>query len=258
MLREVIDVQEVQMQSELARLRATFRHSGIKGTGTEKAFLEFIRQYISLSHGVGQGEIIDSYGNRSGQADVVIINQDHPFTFSSNAAGLFFIEGVTAAGEIKSKLTSGELTKALKSAVKFKRLQMNDPLGKTVTAKPSDAQRFGRHPPYFLFCFESQLSLDRIHQNILAFCKKNQIQEPHTIDAVFVINKGFLVDLGDGTGAYKAKNSQSGKDLESWTKVTKNTVLFDCLAWLSITMPRSERPIPILTQYLPLLSNPSL
>src|SRR5436190_22696338 len=112
-LGEKIARVERQMKEKLAEIRATHQHKGVKGTGVEKSFRTFLTQYLPQHFSVGEGEIVDTTGAISAQTDVVITAEHHPFTFSTDGPGLFFIEGVCAAGEVKSVLTSGELETSL-------------------------------------------------------------------------------------------------------------------------------------------------
>jgi len=166
MLKQKIAKVEKQMRDALAEVRLTFKHSGNKGTSTEDFFIKFVRQYLPRRLEIGNGEIIDTEGNRSGQADVVILSEDHPFTFNPNKPGLFFIEGVLSVGEIKTTLTTKELRNTLKNSVSYKNLKMTHGQGSMVHANQSDLKRFYEHPPFFLFAFESQISLNTIRKNI--------------------------------------------------------------------------------------------
>ena len=53
--------------------------------------------------------VYDSFGDESGQIDIVIANGDQPFTFPWAESGEYAIEGVSAVGEIKSNLTAATL-----------------------------------------------------------------------------------------------------------------------------------------------------
>lgn len=122
-----IALAEGQMRAALEEARAGHRHAGAKGTVAESAFRLFLTRHLPRSLSVGQGEIVDKKGNRSGQTDVVVTDFDHPLTFRPDEPGLFFVEGVVGAGEVKSILTGGELTKTLKASVRFKTLEPDQP-----------------------------------------------------------------------------------------------------------------------------------
>lgn len=249
MLKDKISKVENQMREALAEVRETFKHSGNKGTNTEDIFGQFIRQYLPRRLEIGNGEIIDSFGNRSGQVDIVIVNEDHPFTFTRNKPGLFFIEGILAVGEVKTTLTTRELENTLKNALLYKKLKTTHGKGTIVHANESDLKRFYEHPPFFLFCYESQLSLTTIQTNIEKFIGKNTIDPLKTIDGIFVLDKGWLINFGDGKGALKFKTPE-GKLIDSWVIKESDTVLFDLFGYISTTMLKEIRFEPILANYL--------
>ena len=72
---------------------------------------------------IGEGIVYDSFGDESGQTDIVIANGDQPFTFPVGESGEYAIEGVSAVGEIKSNLTAAELTNCIEKATKYKHLR---------------------------------------------------------------------------------------------------------------------------------------
>lgn len=249
MIKEKIAKVEKQMTEALAEVRETFKHSGNKGTSNENSFGDFVRQYLPRRLEIGNGEIIDSVGKRSGQADIIIVSEDHPFTFSINRPGLFFIEGILSVGEVKTVLTSQELKNTLNNAVLYKNLKTTHGKGSMVNANPSDLKRYYEHPPFFLFCYESQLSLETIKKNIETFVAENSIDNLTVIDAVFVLGKGWLINFGDGLGSFQFK-TPDGKSLTDWVIQESNSVLFDLFGYLSVTMPKSIRFEPILANYL--------
>jgi hypothetical protein len=89
----------------LARARAEAQHSGIKATKVEVATRKVLRDHLPPNLSIGEGIVYDSFGDESGQMDVVIANGDQPFTFPWGESGEYAIEGVSAVGEIKSNLT---------------------------------------------------------------------------------------------------------------------------------------------------------
>jgi hypothetical protein len=85
------------------------------------------------------------------------VDIDHPFIFTPSEPGLFLIEGASAAGEVKTVLTSREFEKSLMNAARFKELEAARQDAEFM-AEPSDYERFYRHRPYFLVASESQLT----------------------------------------------------------------------------------------------------
>jgi hypothetical protein len=249
MIKDKISKVEKQMVEGLAEIRETFKHSGNKGTSNENNFGDFVRRYLPRRLEVGNGEVIDSFGNRSGQADIVIVSEDHPFTFTPNKPGLFFIEGVLSVGEIKTVLTTQELRNTLINSLLYKGLKTTHSKGSMVHSTPSDFKRYYEHPPFFLFCYESQLSLETIKKNIDAFITENSIDNLKIVDAVFVLGKGSIINFGDGQGMFQFK-MPDGKIATDWVIKNSESVLFDFFGYLSVTMPKTLRFEPILANYL--------
>src|SRR5712692_7857540 len=122
-LKGMISAVEDEMLARLEQARGAFAHAGDKGATVEEAMRTTLRKYLPAVIRVGQGEVIDTAARRSGQTDVLIASPEHPFTFPVDGPGLFLIEGVVAAGEVKSVLTSKELESALNASTKFKALE---------------------------------------------------------------------------------------------------------------------------------------
>lgn len=248
-LGEKIGSIEDQMLLKLKEARATFAQSGDKGTSAEHAFRKFLREFIPGHLRIGHGEIMDLQGQRSPQTDIVIVSEDHPFTFTEELPGLFFIEGVRAAGEVKSNLTGSLLADSLESSLQFKRLTLDPGKGTQIHSNPADLERFSRNPPWFICAFESQLRLQTINEKISEFVHQKSVQQNRLVDAVFVLDKGWVINFGDGKGSVVFRNPE-GKSVEGWVWTESDSVLFDLLGWLHSVMPLMVRFEPILTKYL--------
>lgn len=245
--REQFRQVSAQLQARLATIRSRFTHPGDKGVSAESALREVLREYLPRRFAIGNGEVIDSEGHRSRQCDLVIADEDHPFTFTEQSPGLFFVECVTAAGEVKSVLTGAELDSTVDKGRRFKQLAVSQPVGSLYHTNPSDLARFHRCPPFFLFAFESQLSVETIHERLVAAGQTGGAG----VDAVFVLDRGTLIDLGDGQGAFVASAVDgSGQRLQGWIRASADEPLFGLLAWLSVVMPRVVRFQSVLPQYL--------
>ncbi len=243
---------EAQMKAKLSEIRSTLSHPGDKGASLEKAFRDFLREYLPFYLRVGYGEIIDKKGHESKQIDVVVANEFHPFTFTENSPGLFFIEGVCAVGEIKTSLNTKEIENILNNSYVFKQLETS-PIKHSFTASnPSDLNRFYKNPPYFAFAFESPLNLETILENIKRYLQAKKL--PYNainkiVDAIFILDKGWLINFGDGQGSFRWE-IQPGKFKEGWFLKYSSLVLFDFMGWLHTVMPRIIYLQPILPFYL--------
>jgi hypothetical protein len=248
-LREKIAAAEDQMKAALREIRTTFDHAGDKGASVEAVFREFLRRYLPRRFEVGHGEVIDTHGHRSRQTDVVIVNDEHPFTFTPELPGLFFVEGANAAGEVKSILTTEHLRQALTSAHQFKQLRIKPGAGTHAWASPADFKRFYNCPPFFLIAFESQLSISTVGEHIVQFQDEHSVAQNDMIDAIFILNTGAIYNLGESPGSF-GMMSPDGTWLTGWQWTESDSVMFDFLGWLSSVMPRMLRASPILVEYL--------
>lgn len=248
MLQESFRAIEQQMKAKLAEVRVTFGHSGIKGTQIEAIFREFLRSYLARRLSIGHGEIVDTSGARSGQVDIVVAEDDHPFTFTQEQPGLFFIEGICAAGEVKSVLTSEELRRTIENSHKFKALRVQELNGSLSFTCPEDQVRFYDHRPFFLIAMESQLTLKAVAQAVSDSGGFASPKNKKILDAVFILDRGWLIDLGRGEGSYKIM--PNGVSQPGWVAYESNQVLVDFMTWLSVSMPRVVRFQSILTNYL--------
>jgi hypothetical protein len=239
---------EKQMLLKLEEIRDTYEHKGIKGTEVEKHFRSFLKYYLPRRHDVGEGEIIDRNFNTSNQTDIIITDENHPFSFGEDGLGLFFIEGVCAAGEIKSVLTTEELTSSLDKAYNYKKMTMIPPAGAIMNANDSDGKRFYTTPPFFIFAFESQISIKKAYK-VVSDYKKKEYSPGFSADGIFILNRGYMLDMGDGLGAFYVKG-KDGKRMKGWTALLSDKILFDFLSWLSSVMPRMQGGSNILVPYL--------
>ena len=240
---------EHQLTAKMTALRERFKHSGDKGATAEAAFREALRSYLPRRLEVGQGEVIDTLGLRSAQTDVVIANEDHPFTFTPDAPGLFFIEGVVAAGEVKSVLTTSELAGSIKSARRFKQLKSVFGPETTVKSNPSDLPRFVDSRPYFLFAFESEVTSETVLERLREAAQEGDRSGLDFLDAVFVLGRGPIFNLGDGKGSFKVADD----NLQSATGFKysdKGGAMIALLGWLSVVMPRVRGYESIMAYYL--------
>lgn len=247
-----------KMLLQLEEARATFRQKGNRGDEVEAALRAFLRDYTRLL--VGTGEVIDLDGNSSTQTDIVIVGENHPLTFNRDSAGLFFIEGVKAAGEAKSVLDRTQL----RGTPKEKGILDKSRLFKTLTVAHSmpgsnRAYRLGQSPsnlyeihrPWFLIALESRLSLEAIYREILQYQRQHNLGNNEMVDAVFVVGEGWVVNYA---GLWPLPSHTVAMEEQwqwewPWKWKQSDMVLCDMLAWLSVVMPRDMREGPFMYWY---------
>lgn len=248
-LRQLLENASLRMSTDLSDIRNRFENTGDRGSAAEDILTEFLRHYLPRKYDIGRGEIIDSFGNRSSQTDLVITNEYHPFSYKRGEPGLFFIEGVLAVIESKMILTSKELTSSLHNASKYKALCGKPTKGEMVYANPHDRERFYAHGPSILFAFDSELTLETIRSKIIKHMNVHTTDFYNTLDAVYVLNRGSVINYANGLGSYSYRLA-SGDDATGWHVHGSSDVLFDLLAYLSVNTVNSVKVSPILTNYL--------
>ena len=248
-LRNALKSHAEVLRQRLVQVRFLFKHFGNRGDVAERGLRDVLRVFMPRSHEVLHGEVIDTHGTRSGQTDIVIITDDHPHILPVEGPGLFLVEGVGAMGEVKANLTTDGLVDVIASSRKTKSLRVELTPGLSRLTSPSDAPRFHNRPPYFLFCYESQLSVETIRDRLNSAANETP-EDPHgLLDAVFILDRGTVYNLSDGQGTFKVI-APDGTVRKGWYSQESPDALFNLICWLSIVMPRTIRMIPLIISYV--------
>jgi hypothetical protein len=196
--------------------------------------------------------ILQAHSDRSagalekpGQIDVIIIDDRHPRFVAPSEPATYFIEAILSAGEIKSVLTSQHLRLALEKAARFKTLIPTFGQGDMIFSNPSDKERFVNRRAYYLFAYESALSLEGIIAGIEAFVVEIGAGQTGCLDAIFCLDRGCLINLGDGTGSLKM--GHEGNIISGWAQPDGR---HSFISWLSVTMPTMISFHSILPHYV--------
>ncbi len=158
---------------------------------------------------------------------------------------------MACAGEIKTCLISKDLDPAIQNCQRYKRLTPKLPKGTTTQGSDEDLARFVNHRPYFIFAFESQLTLVTIRKTLTDNYSQKQVPIVEQIDAVFCLDRGALLNFGEGRGAlkYSTKTSDSVPGFVI-TRSGGDGTLVDVMSWLSVSMLRIQLPSSPLVPYL--------
>lgn len=113
-----------KLRSELDEARASVQHRGLKGNLNEVAFADWLRNYLPRTLEVSTGEIIDSFGGRSRQADVVIYDAaTTPRFLSRSGINVVPIEPVYGVIEVKTYLNKEEIENCFQNMDSTKKLK---------------------------------------------------------------------------------------------------------------------------------------
>ncbi|WP_062609666.1 DUF6602 domain-containing protein [Caballeronia calidae] len=101
-----------------ARAAKSLKHQGVKGTVLEILIAKLFRPLLPSDIGIGSGQVIDQMGgNMSTQIDIVLYDKSIlPPALYDESTGIFPIEAVLYAIEVKTTLTAKDLAVAHDSA----------------------------------------------------------------------------------------------------------------------------------------------
>lgn len=119
-----------RLMSEFQRLMneskdaSLISHPVLKGNIREQGLGRLIAQILPDGWDIGKGQIHDSFGNQSGEIDLIIYNKKiiPPLLFSEKE-GIYPIESVLYVFEIKSKSTSKEISTTIEKFQKVRNLK---------------------------------------------------------------------------------------------------------------------------------------
>ncbi|MFK8010664.1 MAG: DUF6602 domain-containing protein [Marinicellaceae bacterium] len=235
----------------LEEIKSSHIHKGVRGTSSEVVFRNFLKEYLPPDNRIGEGEVIDLNNQTSKQLDVIITNSYHPYLNDLKEPGLFIIEGVSCAGEVKTNLASKDIVKLIESCIAFKKLTPKISKGTQISSNPSDIERFVQHRPYFVFAYKSQLKIETIQSQLIDYYNVNNIPISNQIDAVFCLDRGSIINFGDGKGSLKyktqAQNSIPGFNM---TSTNGSDSLIQLISWLSVSIKNLAFSSPPIIPYL--------
>lgn len=249
-IKEYLEYNQKLFKAQFDLTREQYNNPSNKGNKNEIIIREFLDEVLPYNIKIGHGEIIDSFDKRSLQTDVVVIDRalDH-FIKNYDTPNIFIIEAVTFAGEVKAILNQKTLKEAQENCNRFKQLQPKFSNSDTVFNNPSDHSRFYEKRPFFIFAFESELSIN----NIKAQLKENysKVAIEHQVDGVFILNKGAIINLGDGKGSVRYRNKKTQQDEKGFTVVCgENQVIEYFITWLLSVMPKITTHSSPIVHYL--------
>jgi len=242
-IRELIRAASDRMQVDFELSRKKFGSPVDIGTDRVNILKDFLAKYLPRSFGFGNGEIIDTYGNKSGQVDIILCNQYHPFTYNEEGLGLFLAEGVDWAIEVKSNLTT-ELKQGMLQVKRTKGLKKKPLKGDMAYSSSSVLHR--NQIPCLLFGYQAS-SIGTLRDNIKHLALEMQLSNEEIPDAVVVLNQGIVFNISEENSftievAGKKKYGIVGVEL-------KEDTLFQVLIFLSEHMPRMIYQSPIISRY---------
>lgn len=263
---KILMVVERDLQSALERARLESGHGPSIGDRAEAAVRTALRDFLPSGFSVGHGHVYDAYGDGSRQTDLVITNPDHPLSFPDDKAGTYVVDGVAAAGEVKSVLDVGALNDCLAKGAAFKRLRMTITAGDQAMAKKHQdiIKHLGLVPPFFVIAFENKIAIEtltrRLHQAELippppgkSLGERDDGNAPQPpVDAVCILGQGIFLNArpGNPLGIKIKPPPEITEPMSDWGYLPTSAPFAWLLAWMNATMPRIHRGGSVLGHYL--------
>lgn len=260
---------EQELQSALAKARLESDHGTTIGDGAEEAVRDTLRSYLPSGYGVGKGIVYNAFGDGSRQTDVVITNPDHPLSFPEGRSGTYVVDGVSAAGEVKSRLDVGALDDCIAKGTAFKQLRMtlNESDHVMSTKEQGYMKQIGVVPPFFAIAFENKVSTDTFGKRLQdaglvppppgkSLGEEDWADTPQPpLDAVCILGRGVWLYVRPDNPMGIKMNAQFADgsvrdDLAAWAFLEIDTPLAWLLLWLNGAMPRIFRGASVFRPYL--------
>jgi hypothetical protein len=242
-----------RLAERLKNARSSTTHLGVRGDELAGALGEEIRDHlIDCASFHERCEIRDTRGALSQEVDLVLLNRFHPAFLLKNRPRIFFIEGVLAAAEVKTSLDKGETVECLRKAQAFKRLQSKMTASdlEAHNVDNADWDRYLMRRPFFAFAYEDNRNLRTVKKNIEEWIKENNVPKEEQIDAVFVLNRSIIVNLGAGTGIGAIEIwGEKAHLLSGFAQKGTSSIFSQLILWLSLVCPSFTSLDSILLKY---------
>ena len=254
---------EARLRATLDAARAETDHAPTIGAKCEAAVRKELRGFLPSGFGVGNGFIYDGYGDGTKQTDFIITNPDNPLTYPDDEPGTYVVDGVSAAGEVKAVLTTGELDDCIKKGTLHKQLRMsfNEADKFTVLAHRNYMMQTGYTPAFIVIAFENKVAPQTLLQRLaeaplvpvpagkeMEDGNGNDPQPP--IDAVCLLGRGILWNSRPG-GWLPARPHTNDQPYYGWFALGTQAPLMLTLAWLhSVMVMRIQRGASVFVPYL--------
>lgn len=178
-----------RLRAEVDVFARLVKHMGERGRMNELALSRLLESFVPERIGVGTGVLFDTADRQSPQTDVVLFDGANQAAVMAQTTQVMFpIEVATACVEVKTTLTSGDISDCSRKRKKLHELE-------PVTADGVPAG----HPPFVVLSYDSGLS--SAQATIDSFAR----EPDHMPDLLCVLDVGLIAGRGDvvadGSGA---------------------------------------------------------
>jgi hypothetical protein len=242
-----------RLAERLKNARSSTKHLGVRGDELAGALGEEIRDHWTDCASFHERcEIRDTRGVLSQEVDLVLLNRFHPAFLIKNRPRILFIEGVLAAAEVKTSLDKGETVDCLRKAQAFKRLQSKMTASdlESHNVDNADWDRYLVRRPFFAFAYEDSRNIRTVRKNIDEWVNDNHVPIEEQIDAIFVLNRGIVINLGPGAGIGAIEIwSERVRLLSAFVQKDTSSIFSQLILWLLLVCPSFNSLDSILLKY---------
>lgn len=164
MLRDAI-ITAANNMSRLYELSGGISHKGEKGALREYFMAELIRPCIPTQFGVGSGIVVDAYGGKSRQSDVIIYDRRIlPPIMLAGDRGIFPIDSVLVVIEVKSILKASHYKTLVKAGRHFFPKSKDNPNGLHIAIPGGLEDHNTVYPLYAVFGYTADADRDELER----------------------------------------------------------------------------------------------
>ncbi|MGW0802730.1 DUF6602 domain-containing protein [Nonomuraea sp. NPDC002799] len=208
-INEFWAIQSKSLRNRFEEARISHRDTAVRGVANENILGSFLEAVMPSGRIATRSTVIDAAGKQSLEVDLAICNSDQPFKSSQGSAEMLIVEGVDVVIQVKARLTTAEIVSIRSNCFSVKachKVRAADDDYREEFAE--DSGRYLDHVPYFVFCFESDLSL-------VTACSKFEevmhvVHPEYQPDGIFVLDKFTILNQRDGSGRIVLGPDQKG------------------------------------------------
>ncbi|SHI47217.1 hypothetical protein SAMN04488096_1023 [Mesonia phycicola] len=242
-LQKYLKLYQDNLINDFSRIRKVINDSSVKGGKNEKIVANFIEGHFDNKITCTNSQIIDSFGSTSDEVDVAVCNKDQPFI--ANDGEILICEGIDFIIQVKAILTNQELDRIIKNCKSVKKLKRKYLKQDTFQGNIGDLNYHINRIPYIVFAFESNTKINTIHQNLDLKLKNVPLElQP---DAIFILNKGSLINFREGLGNSFTINEKKLIGLVGF--ILDEMTLLEFVRYINWIVPKIERRTKPITHY---------
>lgn len=184
--------QSAGLSSRFETVRTIHADSSARGSANEELVANLLNSVLRPRRTVTRSTVLDSSGHRSSEQDVLVCNEDQLLLGDGSEPKLLIVEGVDLVVQVKARLTTREVDRIRDSCMSVKQCHKIRSPDDILSA--SDDERPGHfldHVPYFVLCFETELSPPTAVARLQASLE--EVHPDYRPDGMFVLNRFSLL-----------------------------------------------------------------